>query len=179
MSSEARIFLTDYASYNEGTQFEFGHWVDLSNFSDEEELRIYMDEHFEKCDKKRPLFCGTPREEIMITDYEGFPENLYSESSMNYEKVFEWLNMEEHEREALNVALEIFCTYEEAFEQRKNLCYFSYENSSDVYSIFEQLYPDAEAQERQNPYLTIDYDSFIRHECTEVTTEEGRYLVIN
>lgn len=33
-----KLFLTDYASYNEGKQFEFGHWVDLSQFSDADEF---------------------------------------------------------------------------------------------------------------------------------------------
>jgi len=62
-----RIFLTDYNSYNNGTQFQFGHWVDLTQFSDEKEIRDYINDHFEECDKKSPL--SSPREEIMITDY--------------------------------------------------------------------------------------------------------------
>ena len=87
VKDDAKIFLTDYASYNNGTQFEFGHWVDLADFSDADELNDYIIEHFEECDEKSPLPCGTPREEIMITDYEGFPSVLYSES-MNFEQLF-------------------------------------------------------------------------------------------
>lgn len=75
---ESKIFVTDYASYNEGSQFEFGHWVDLNDFTDEDDLMDYIKEHFQKADKIRPL--DSPREEIMITDYEGFPSALYSES---------------------------------------------------------------------------------------------------
>jgi hypothetical protein len=30
---DAAIFLTDYASYNDGSQFEFGHWVKLNQFA--------------------------------------------------------------------------------------------------------------------------------------------------
>jgi hypothetical protein len=37
-----QIFLTDYASYNNGTQFEFGHWVDLSEFSDADEFNANL-----------------------------------------------------------------------------------------------------------------------------------------
>lgn len=33
-----KLFLTDYASYNNGTQFQFGHWVDLTDFSDATEF---------------------------------------------------------------------------------------------------------------------------------------------
>ncbi|KYG76416.1 hypothetical protein AWW68_19410 [Roseivirga spongicola] len=77
----ARIFLTDYASYNNGTQFEFGHWVDLSDFSDASELMDYISEHFKQADEKSPLDeFGSTREEIMITDFEGFPKDFYSES---------------------------------------------------------------------------------------------------
>lgn len=84
----AKIFLTDYASYTNGTQFEFGHWVDLDQFSDVEELQEYINNHFKECDKTTPL--DSPREEIMITDYEGFPNTLYSESFNleNFKKLF-------------------------------------------------------------------------------------------
>lgn len=78
VATESKVFVTDYASYNEGSQFEFGHWVDLNDFTDEDDLMDYIKEHFQKADKIRPL--DSPREEIMITDYEGFPSALYSES---------------------------------------------------------------------------------------------------
>jgi hypothetical protein len=90
-----RIFLTDYASYNNGTQFEFGHWLDLADFSDADELIQYINNHFAEADKKSPL--DSPREEIMITDFEGFPESLYSEamSKKDFEKIYlliDWMN---------------------------------------------------------------------------------------
>ena len=92
-----QIFLTDYASYNEGRQFEFGHWVDLDNFTDASDLMEYIRDHFEECDKESPI--GSPREEIMITDFEGFPESLYSESmgTEDFEKLYalaEWMESE-------------------------------------------------------------------------------------
>lgn len=87
--NEARVFLTDYASYNNGTQFEFGHWVDLNNFESAEELNEYISKHFKAADKKSPL--SSPREEIMITDSEGFPSELYSES-MNFDILFDYFD---------------------------------------------------------------------------------------
>jgi hypothetical protein len=81
-TTTAKIFLTDYASYNNGTQFEFGHWVDLADFNDADELNDYIVNHFAECDETSPL--DSPREEIMITDFEGFPEEFYSES-MSFE----------------------------------------------------------------------------------------------
>jgi len=53
-----KLFLTDYASYNNCSQFEFGHWVDLSQFADEIEFSDYITEHFEEADRKSPLPCG-------------------------------------------------------------------------------------------------------------------------
>jgi len=79
ISAQARIFLTDYASYNEGSQFEFGHWVHLDKFEDAEDLNAYIAKHFKEADKKSPLGYGSIREEILITDFEGFPAAFYDE----------------------------------------------------------------------------------------------------
>lgn len=85
-----KLFLTDYASYNNGTQFEFGHWIELDQFDDADEFLEYIEEHFADADEKSPLPCGTPREETMFTDYENLPETLYSESMSKeeIEKIF-------------------------------------------------------------------------------------------
>lgn len=91
-TTTAKIFLTDYASYNNGSQFEFGHWVELSDFSDAEELHQYIADHLKECDKESPL--DSPREEIMITDFEGFPEEFYSESGCNFEKIFKYIELD-------------------------------------------------------------------------------------
>ena len=91
-TTTARIFLTDYASYNNGTQFEFGHWVDLTDFNDEEELNEYILNHFAEADEKSPL--DSPREETMITDYEGFPSEFYSESGCDWDKIFKYIEID-------------------------------------------------------------------------------------
>lgn len=88
-TTKGSIFLTDYASYNNGTQFEFGHWVNLEDYSDADELNDYIIKHFAEADKKSPLDkWGSKREETMITDFEGFPEVLYSESGCDFEKIY-------------------------------------------------------------------------------------------
>jgi len=92
--TQARIFLTDYASYNNGTQFEFGHWVDLNDFNDAEELNDYIVNHFAECDETSPLPCGSKREETMITDFEGFPEEFYSESGCDWDKIFKYIEID-------------------------------------------------------------------------------------
>ena len=87
--AEAKIFLTDYGSYNDGTQFEFGHWVSLDKFADADQLNAYIAKHFKNADKKSPLGFGSIREEIMITDFEGFPAAFYDEC-MDFEPLFEY-----------------------------------------------------------------------------------------
>lgn len=86
--------MTDYASYNNGTQFEFGHWVDLRDFSSADDFQEYITNHFKECDEKSPL--DSPREETMFTDFEGFPESLYGESmnESELEKIFKYIELD-------------------------------------------------------------------------------------
>lgn len=106
-----KLFLTDYASYNQGTQFEFGHWVDLTQFSDAEEFQQYITDHFAECDKISPLQDGDKRKETMFTDYEGLPASLYGEalSPSEIEKIYSFLDflndngLEDFENESDNL----------------------------------------------------------------------------
>jgi antirestriction protein len=105
-TTEPKLFLTDYASYNNGTQFEFGHWVDLCQFSNVDEFLEYIENHFLEADKKSPL--DSPREEIMFTDFEGFPKCFYSEScdKQTIEKLFEFISMDEHDQKMVEMYAE-------------------------------------------------------------------------
>lgn len=85
-NNNARVFLTDYASYNNGKQFEHGHWIDLADFSDEEELNEYIEKHFET--------VGIEDPEPMFTDFEGFPKQFYSESGPDWEKIFKYIELD-------------------------------------------------------------------------------------
>lgn len=99
---DPKIFITDYASYNNGSQFEFGHWINLKDYSDADELMEYIKNHFAEVDKISPL--DSPREELMITDFEGFPETLYSESMgfEQFDKIYRLIDwMEENGLESL------------------------------------------------------------------------------
>ena len=126
---DARIFLTDYASYNDGTQFEFGHWVSLDKFADADELNAYIAKHFKEADKKSPLGYGSIREEIMITDFEGFPKSLYSESWCNFELLFEYF-------ERLSS-----CGYDaEIVEAYESLGSYKLENIDQFFEALEESY---------------------------------------
>lgn len=88
MSTTAKLFVTDYNSYNNGTQFQFGHWVELNQFSDADEFNDYLTAHFES--------VGISDPEPMFTDFEGFPADLYGESLSNsdLEKIFKYIELD-------------------------------------------------------------------------------------
>ena len=95
-TTQAAIFVTDYESYNNGEQFKLGHWVQLSEYSSAAELMQYINNHFAS--------NGINDFELMITDFEGFNESLYSESmnEQDFEKVYKSLqydfeNMDDYE----------------------------------------------------------------------------------
>jgi antirestriction protein len=149
-TTEARVFLTDYASYNNGTQFEFGHWVDLDQFGDAEELNDYIIDHFAECDKTSPIE-GTTREEIMITDFEGFPSNFYSES-MSFENLFEYLERAEQSGYDIEVI--------EAFAELGNY------SVNDVDAFFEAL------EESYSGHFTSD-ENFAQDMAEQTGFEES------
>lgn len=101
---DPKIFITDYASYNEGSQFKFGHWINLKDYNDADELMEYIKNHFAEADEKSPLESGGQREELMITDFEGFPKELYSESMgfEQFDKIYRLIDwMQENGLESL------------------------------------------------------------------------------
>lgn len=89
ISDQPALFVSDYASYNEG--HICGAWFDLDNFSDQEEFLEKVDEFFKKLDEVAPLDFNYPREEIMYQDYQGFPRSLYCESEAS-PKIWEYID---------------------------------------------------------------------------------------
>jgi hypothetical protein len=169
-----QIFLTDYASYNNGTQFEFGHWVDLTDFSDADELREYIKNHFAECDKTSPLY--SPREEYMYTDFEGFPEQLYSECGMDFDKLFEYLELDEDDKIKVAFILDQGEKIDYALDHFENV-ELNEDYTNLKYDLFEMYYPNAETAERSCPYLHIDYDQFLKENYTEFEYEGTTYFV--
>ena len=177
--SSPRLFLTDYASYNEGTQFEFGHWVDLDDFSDEVEFSDYITEHLAEADKKSPLGFGSIRGEPMFTDYEGFPKELYSESCSpsDLAYLFEYLALEDDKKLVVTALMDVWgYGIKEAIEASDDR-YLTEFTDNAKYELFEMYYPEAEKQEQSNDYLTIDYDRFIDDCYTKVEIDGTTYLL--
>lgn len=171
----ARIFLTDYASYNNGTQFEFGHWVDLTDFSDADELSEYINNHFEEADKKSPLY-GCKREEIMITDFEGFPRSFYSESGMNFEQLYEFINLDSDDKMKVTFIMEQGEKFDYAMDKKDDVSIIE-DTQNAIYDEFEMYYPEVVEAESKSDYITIDYDRFKRENYTEFEYNGENYLV--
>jgi hypothetical protein len=175
----ARLFLTDYASYNNGTQFEFGHWVDLENFADENDFCEYIDKHFAEADEKSPLPCGSSREEVMFTDYEGFPRELYSESmgGSDMEHLFAFLSLSDEDKVKAAYLLYDGQRISDALDNYDDVYLREYDGTNgEKYELFEEYYPDAE-DITNNPYVTIDYDAFIDDFFVEFEYDGVNYLV--
>lgn len=103
---ETQIYVSDYASYNEGSLI--GEWIDLTQFTEASEFGDYVSKMFKKFDKTNPLDFNYPREEPMYQDYEGFPRELYSEGCFD-DRIIEYVNLPDHERDSVDIILGAYC----------------------------------------------------------------------
>lgn len=174
-----KVFLTDWASYNNGTQFEFGHWVDLEQFTELDEFWTYVADHFSKADQKSPLDeFGSVREEILLSDFEEFPKVFYDEGGSGLKWLFQLKEMDEGDQAKVCFILEQNGgDFGYAFDHYENVHMHSYTKESDVYEIFEMFYPETVEAETKNNFLTINYDRFKEELFTEFEYEGDNFLV--
>lgn len=171
-----KVFLTDYNSYNSGTQFEFGHWVELDQFSDENDFFEYVRNHFEEADKKSPI-GGDPseiREEIMLTDYEGFPSTFYCESAGSMEDLFSYLNLDDDDKIKMEYSTgHLGNDFKTALDTLEDL--YLHEEYTDLkYDLFDEFFPEVEEQSGKCDFLSIDYDQFLQVYFNEFEAENGK-----
>ena len=167
----SKLFLTDYASYNNGTQFEFGHWVDLTEFSDTQEFMDYINDHFKRADKISPL--DSPREETMFTDYEDLPEKLYSESLSvaNLDTIFMYINLEDYQKVSFEYLVNCLGYNANDINISDIEEYSGIEDYDGIeYDMFEEFYPNFESS---NPYISINYDNFMYENFNWFTASNG------
>lgn len=98
MTGEAGLYVGTYKKYNEGSLF--GMWIDLEQFADAEDF-------FEVC---RQLHGDESDPEFMFQDFQGFPEEFYHESMSvdDVQKILDYLQLSEDEREILDAYCECF-----------------------------------------------------------------------
>lgn len=81
-----QVFVTTYGLYNEGRQFanEFtGFWISCEDFNNNRELVV---ENFEEQGDEDP--------ELMFTDCDNLPSDLYCESGMDFDLIQEWTELD-------------------------------------------------------------------------------------
>lgn len=86
----AKVYVGTYSKYNEGNLF--GAWLDLEDYTDE-------DGFIEAC---KELHKDEEDPELMFQDFEDFPREFYGESHIDPD-VWEWLELDEDDRELLAV----------------------------------------------------------------------------
>ena len=86
----AQVYVGTYAKYNNGSIG--GAWIDLESCGD-------VDNFLEKCAE---LHANEADPELMFQDIKGFPRSFYGESHID-PAVFDWLELDEDDRELLEV----------------------------------------------------------------------------
>lgn len=163
-----KVFLTDYASYNEGIQFKYGHWVDLDQFSDLSEFEDYVQEHFDMINEANPDGFV---EEIMLTDFENFPRAFYWEGGITQE-LFDYLNLNEEDTLKFKIIEE--ATGRDAKEIMENLDVF-YFNEDDAWEVMHDLHPNLhEIGEMNLDFVTISEEDF-KDSYSRVRIDGERY----
>lgn len=87
----ARIYVGTYAKYNAGSIK--GAWLNLEDYAD-------RDDFLEACAK---LHADEDDPELMFQDFEGFPRGFYNESSAPPDELWDWLELDDDDRELLAV----------------------------------------------------------------------------
>jgi hypothetical protein len=128
MENTPRIFVGDYASYNEGNIS--GDWFDLTDYDDYSEFYEAIEEMFKKLDKSHPLDFGLPREEQMFQDWENIPSEFIGEShiSENFWPYMEVIEEKGWDEKQLKFALECVDNYDLT------------DKTNDLQEIFEEVH---------------------------------------
>lgn len=161
-----QVYVGTYKKYNESSLF--GKWMELDSYSDKEDF-------LEAC---RELHKDEVDAELMFQDHEGIPEGMINESWVS-EDVWTWLEMDEHERNAIQA-------YKDDIDQ-----------SADNQYILDRLITTAEsfkdyADELADELLSVapkflkdyfDYESFARdleHDYSIAHDNDGTcYILCN
>lgn len=189
MSTLAKLFVTDYASYNAGLQFVCGQWYDLEDYNDASELYDAIIEHYnnEADEQVKELFNKDESEEIelsdlelMFTDFEGFPDSLYSESlsSPELDQIIEFSNLDEEEREKIEAFISCFGgDIKQALEKYEDAYAGQYDSDEDfAQDKAEQTGVDLN---QGWPFNCIDWEQAARELMFDYHSDNGYYFSAN
>ena len=101
-ATEPCVFVTTYSLYNNGDQFKnnyTGFWITVQELQDNEEL---IESSFDIQDPTQ-----AQSHEYMYTDYDCFPESMYSESHIDIDAILDWNDYSDDNKELAELYCEI------------------------------------------------------------------------
>ncbi|OZA05772.1 MAG: hypothetical protein B7X95_05285 [Methylophilaceae bacterium 17-44-8] len=155
-----QVYVGTYAKYNNGSIK--GAWLDLTDYSDYETF-------LEACSE---LHSDEIEPEFMFQDYEGFPKEFYSESSIDL-RVFEYIDLDDNDREIVDAFLDCFgdCAGD-LFEASQDAYIGEHDSDSDfAYEMVQSCY---NLEEPLASYF--DYDKFARDLMVDHLSSNNRYF---
>lgn len=174
VNTKVQIFVTDYRSYNKGKQFTAGQWYDLSEYSSTDDLIEAIKNHYESVGEESDNL------ELMITDSEGLPEALYSETFDSYaiNQAIQFAGMDEGKKEILTAFINCFGgDFAQALEKYEEAYEGEYEDDEE----FAETMADAMGIEISNswPHNCIDWSRAARDLMFDFSESNGHYFSSN
>ena len=156
----ASVYVGTYQKYNNGSIQ--GAWVDLTKFSDEEEFLDHCKELHK--DEEDP--------ELMYQDFEEFPKRYYSESYINSD-LWEWLALDDNEKNILEAYLECF-GYDGTIEDAMKAYQGKYTNDIDF--TMELLESCGDIPQDLPSYIHIDWEGTARDIMMDYSSANNFYF---
>jgi antirestriction protein len=146
--SNSKVFVTTYALYNEGLQFknnQTGFWLDTANYDVETLIANFVAQ-------------GDQDPELMFTDYEGFPESLYSESGMDFDLINEYDELDDDEQKVVEYLIDhLGYDIKSALDKHEDVNVHDCSAHDYVYGLVDEYY---DLPDLAKTYF--DYDAFAR-----------------
>ena len=163
-NSNAKVFVTTYALYNEGLQFKndkTGFWIDTAN--------VCIDSLIENFKQQ-----GDHDPELMYTDFEGFPESLYSECGIDFDIVNQYDILGDEEKMIVEYLVDhIGYSIEQALEKHEDVHVYEGSMVDYAYDYISDCYDLPEIAARY-----FDYEGFARDQELEGAIAEYEGVVL-
>lgn len=177
INTTPRLFVTDYASYNAGEQFKAGAWYDLDAYSDINELMEAIEDNYISVYAENFDFSEL---ELMVTDFEGFPEDLYSEGfdSKTISQIIELAQLDDEQREITEAFIDCFGgDLQQALNNYKDAYVGQYNSDED----FAEEMAEQMGYETPSgwPYNCIDWERAARDLMFDYSESNGYYFLSN
>ena len=162
-STIPQVYVGTYGKYNNSSIK--GAWLDLENYCSAEEFA-------EACAE---LHSDEADPEYMYQDHEGIPASMISESSLHAD-VWEWLELDEDQRDIAAAWAENGCDWREAQEHHVATC--GYQMDVDK-MLVENWYESNEVPDHVAPYIDEEYLARDQRHYFAIIEHDGQYYVFN